>query len=152
VDAAKKLRAELSSWHLTAAREVWGNTNVAVLELRLAELDAALEGVAPAPEDRRGDCSEGHYAKLGETCACGEVSFGRPGEAEATARECARLIVQDVAEIPDRFSPEDQPEMMLVTDAELFEICQSRVAAALHEAGGRAPAKPSRADDTGREA
>jgi hypothetical protein len=33
-------------------------------------------------------------------------------------------IVQKVQEIPDRNSPEDQPEMMLVTDAELRAILE----------------------------
>lgn len=31
-------------------------------------------------------------------------------------------IVRDVAELPDRTSPADQPEMMLVTQDELSEI------------------------------
>ena len=35
-------------------------------------------------------------------------------------------IVQDVQELPDRNSPEDHPEMMLVTDAELRAILTER--------------------------
>lgn len=31
-------------------------------------------------------------------------------------------IIREVAELPDRTSPSDQPEMMLVTSAELKEI------------------------------
>lgn len=37
------------------------------------------------------------------------------------------LIVRDVAELPDRDSPEGQPEMMLVTDAELRAILAARL-------------------------
>lgn len=40
-------------------------------------------------------------------------------------------IVRDVAELPDRTSPADQPDMMLVTSAELTEIiCRALTAAA----------------------
>ena len=35
-------------------------------------------------------------------------------------------IVRDVAELPDRNSPDDNPEMMLVTDTELRAIIQER--------------------------
>jgi hypothetical protein len=35
-------------------------------------------------------------------------------------------IIRDVAELPDRTSPEDQPEMMLVTAAELAAILKSK--------------------------
>lgn len=41
--------------------------------------------------------------------------------------EVIDLIVRDVAEIPDRNSPEGQPEMMLVTDAELRAIIEKRL-------------------------
>lgn len=46
------------------------------------------------------------------------------------AAEIAALIVRDVAEIPDRCSPDDQPEMMLVTSDELTAIVLRRLAAA----------------------
>lgn len=39
--------------------------------------------------------------------------------------EFARMVVQSVSEIPDRDSPEDQPEMMLVTGPELTNIIAS---------------------------
>ena len=44
VEAAQRLRAELSTWHLDRVRDgnTWGATNLAVLEQRLAEFDAAL--------------------------------------------------------------------------------------------------------------
>lgn len=37
------------------------------------------------------------------------------------------LIVRDVAELPDRTSPEDWPEAMLVTDHELRGILRERL-------------------------
>jgi hypothetical protein len=40
----------------------------------------------------------------------------------ASAELLACLIVRDVAELPDRTSPEDQPDMMLVTADELRSI------------------------------
>ncbi len=39
--------------------------------------------------------------------------------------EIATQIVRDVAELPDRTSPEDQPDMMLVTSDELTAIVLS---------------------------
>lgn len=50
---------------------------------------------------------------------------------EQIALEHARLIVRDVCEIPDRTSPDDQPEMMMVTVPELTGIAQTRLLAAL---------------------
>ena len=45
------------------------------------------------------------------------------------AREIADLIVRDVAELPDRTSPVDWPEAMLVTAEELHAvICQALAA------------------------
>lgn len=41
---------------------------------------------------------------------------------EVSAEKFARSVLQDVAELPDRTSPEDQPEMLLVTEHELFDI------------------------------
>lgn len=38
------------------------------------------------------------------------------------------MVVRDVAELPDRTSPDDQPDMMLVTAAELDRIVTSRIA------------------------
>lgn len=45
-------------------------------------------------------------------------------EANRNARHerIADYICQDVAELPDRTSPADQPEMMLVTRDELYSI------------------------------
>lgn len=56
------------------------------------------------------------------------------------AAAIAALIVRDVAEIPDRCSPDDQPEMMLVTSDELTDIVMRRLAAQNARAGllGRA--------------
>jgi hypothetical protein len=40
-------------------------------------------------------------------------------------------VILAVAEIPDRDSPEDQPEMMLVSDKELRSILEERAACTL---------------------
>ncbi len=41
--------------------------------------------------------------------------------------DVADLIVRDVAEIPDRTSPDEYPDMMLVTPNELREIIRKRL-------------------------
>ena len=60
-----------------------------------------------------------------------EVRGAAPAEAErlspADIAELTRLIVLGVAEIPDRDSPDDHPEMMLVTDTELRSIVRQRL-------------------------
>lgn len=43
------------------------------------------------------------------------------------ARETADAIVRDVCELPDRTSPDDQPDMLLVTVEELHAIILSRL-------------------------
>jgi hypothetical protein len=45
--------------------------------------------------------------------------------------DVVREIVQDVAELPDRTSPDDWPDAMLVTGDELFDIVHSRIEQAL---------------------
>jgi hypothetical protein len=45
--------------------------------------------------------------------------------------DVVRKIVQDVAELPDRTSPDDWPDAMLVTGDELFDIVHSRIEQAL---------------------
>ena len=42
--------------------------------------------------------------------------------ADGEVEEMADMIVRDVCELPDRTSPDDQPEMMLVTGEELHSI------------------------------
>ena len=49
---------------------------------------------------------------------------------DAREREIAALIIRDVAELPDRTSPADEPHMMLVTMDELSAICVARIEAA----------------------
>jgi hypothetical protein len=49
------------------------------------------------------------------------------------ARRLADRIVLAVAELPGRSSPEDQPEMMLVSDTELREIIISAIEEAPEE-------------------
>jgi hypothetical protein len=41
----------------------------------------------------------------------------------------ADLVVRAVAELPDRTSPDDQPELLMVTDAELRSIINREVRA-----------------------
>ena len=64
------------------------------------------------------------------------------------AAAIADLIVRDVAEIPDRCSPDDQPEMMLVTSDELTHIVMRRLAA-LEADDGRALLRQLRAEFSG---
>ena len=47
-----------------------------------------------------------------------------------TASEIAAAIAQEVAELPDRTSPDDWPEAMLVTAEELMLICEREIEAA----------------------
>jgi hypothetical protein len=55
-------------------------------------------------------------------------NLGKPKE-ESKPMDEALIdnIVRAVAELPDRSSPDDQPNMMLVTDAELREILQAHL-------------------------
>lgn len=48
IEAARKLRAEVSSLHIEAVREGLGNTNAAVLKQRAEEFDAALDRLGGA--------------------------------------------------------------------------------------------------------
>lgn len=65
-----------------------------------------------------------------------------PQAAPADVEEIVRKIVLAVAEIPDRTSPEDWPEAMIVTDSELRSIVRS----ALTEGGyvSNTPEDPKR--------
>lgn len=45
----------------------------------------------------------------------------------AEARALAEVIVRDVAEIPDRTSPDGEPDMLFVKEGELFSIVFSRL-------------------------
>ena len=54
----------------------------------------------------------------GETCG---VCFAAARQAARVARSAERVVLR-VAELPDRTSPEDWPEAMLVTSEELREI------------------------------
>lgn len=47
---------------------------------------------------------------------------------EPTVEEIVAEIVRDVAELPDRTSPPDEPMMLLVTERELQEIAEIRIA------------------------
>lgn len=51
-------------------------------------------------------------------------------DTETLGQRVAYQIVRKVAELPDRTSPDGQPEMMLVTEAELAEIAMEVIAAA----------------------
>lgn len=59
---------------------------------------------------------------------------------EAQAEALAQQVVQDVAELPDRTSPDDWPEAMLVTSEELRSIVSAalrRVQAETWEAAAK---------------
>jgi len=69
-------------------------------------------------------------ARLGHT-ATTLYTHPAPTVAKAeTVESIASRIVQDVAELPDRSSPDDQPEMMLVSSDELYGIVRECLAAA----------------------
>jgi len=46
---------------------------------------------------------------------------------DCTAMPLATAIIRDVAELPDRTSPNDQPDMMLVTADELRTILEAHL-------------------------
>ena len=54
------------------------------------------------------------------------------------AREIIAKAEQEICELPDRTSPEDWPELMLVTGEELRLILEDDIAAAFAEAEARA--------------
>jgi hypothetical protein len=60
--------------------------------------------------------------------------FSSPGFDQGKSSEFDRFIISvigDVAELPDRTSPDDEPDMMLVTADELKTILCTRLAEAL---------------------
>lgn len=58
------------------------------------------------------------------------MSVSEPTPLEEIATDVADRVCQMVTELPDRTSPDDQPEMMLVTGQELHDIvCQAIEAA-----------------------
>lgn len=48
-----------------------------------------------------------------------------------TARRIVALVARDVAELPDRTSPPDEPMLLLVTENELIELVDYHFTAAL---------------------
>lgn len=60
--------------------------------------------------------------------------FSSPGFEQGTPSEFDQFIfsvLRDVAELPDRNSPDDEPDMMLVTADELKTILCNRLSEAL---------------------
>jgi hypothetical protein len=58
-----------------------------------------------------------------------------PAPVQAGSEDRSRLIdsiVRDVAELPDRTSPDNRPDIMLVSDSELRDILHTRLAAQPH--------------------
>ena len=53
-----------------------------------------------------------------------------PSIGTRNASEIAAAIAQEIAELPDRTSPDDWPEAMLVTADELMAICEREIEAA----------------------
>lgn len=54
--------------------------------------------------------------------------MSNPDDKLAVSRRLAADIVVEVAELPDRTSPDDWPEAMLVTEQELFDLLVERLA------------------------
>ena len=94
-----------------------------------------MKGYYLALADILDDICEGDAVELAKLLKKLDTFHGilmRAGGADATPEESkfteeqannlAEKIVGDVCEIPDRNSPEGQPEMMLVSDQELFNI------------------------------
>lgn len=60
--------------------------------------------------------------------------FSSPGFEQGKASEFDQFVnsvLNDVAELPDRTSPDDEPDMMLITAEELKTILCTRLAEAL---------------------
>jgi hypothetical protein len=60
--------------------------------------------------------------------------FSSPGFEQGKASEFDQFVnsvLNDVAELPDRTSPDDEPDMMLVTAEELGRIIRERLSEAL---------------------
>jgi len=65
--------------------------------------------------------------------------FSSPGFEQGKPSEFDRFVnsvLNDVAELPDRTSPDDEPDMMLVTAEELKVILCTRLAEALSVTNG----------------
>lgn len=80
------------------------------------------------PETILPDWRDGRIRELEQQLA--EARAARKECASPDSREVATFlgdIVLDVAEIPDRTSPDDQPEIMLVTGEELKRIVGQRL-------------------------
>ena len=71
--------------------------------------------------------------QVGVACDQRNAAELRAERLEAALREMPALIARDVAELPDRNSPEDWPDAMLVTGVELQHIVANHVDAALSE-------------------
>jgi hypothetical protein len=112
----------------------------------------ALNKIIRLYEDNRAASPDDKAALLSHACCTARVAIALSGaQAAPTNRPSHETIVREgeglsradfierivlsVAEIPDRDSPEDQPEMMLVTDSELRNIVKSALADA-DEIGG----------------
>lgn len=85
-------------------------------------------GKYPLRRDQEGqylaDVTEGAW----DAYQAGRASLPTQPAAQATPEPDSWIadVLRDVAELPDRSSPDDQPDMMLVTAEELREILESR--------------------------
>ena len=48
-EAAEKLRAEVSDWHIDRAKDEWGFTNTEIVKLRVREMDTILTRYRKGP-------------------------------------------------------------------------------------------------------
>lgn len=94
--------------------------HAAIMNLQIAEQDEAIEYTTMRSAYRHGHHDARHAAaELVDASAVAPQSVSVP---EHDRADFIMRIVQGVAEMPDRDSPEDQPEMMLVTSEELRAI------------------------------
>jgi NTP pyrophosphatase (non-canonical NTP hydrolase) len=137
--------------HLTAsekARVAEEAADVANMAMMVADVSGALAAAAPEPAgETEYICRKCGYVGPSQDhsringCGYMGLSLARFTKQHATPQPdaagegLAEQIVREVAELPDRTSPEDQPDMMLVTADELAAIV--RAALSRPASGGR---------------
>lgn len=120
----------LVEWH-------WEDGDVAIAQKWFPSLLAEIERLrAPAPPTE---------AMVLATTHLDPVVRREANEAldRAFANRVVECVLQDVSELPDRTSPNDAPEMMLVTGDELADIIRAALTAAQGEKEGALAAIPA---------
>jgi len=115
------VRGEAVAWAVTAAR---GGIHKLSITKESAERKAARwQEEWPDNGCRVRPLVFGDVALISARAA--DALDSQPTELPFDRKEFIRQVVLAVCEIPDRDSPKDQPEMMLVTDYELASILES---------------------------